>query len=66
MTSLPDWLVERAALDEVPAQSRDRVSRGDPRELAERVAALHADNAAELAAHPVGPAMSQIEARIAR
>ncbi len=65
MTSLPDWLVERAALDEVPPQSRDRLSRADPRELADRVAALRADSAAELAAHPVGPAVAQIEARLA-
>jgi len=63
--SLPDWLVERAALDEVPAASRDRIERADPRELAERVAALREDSAAELARHPAGPAVSQIDARIA-
>ena len=63
MTSLPDWLVERAALDEVPPASRDRVDRADPRELAERVAALREDSAAELARHPVGPAVAQIEAQ---
>ena len=33
MTSLPDWLVERAALDEVPATSRDRIDRADPQEM---------------------------------
>ncbi len=65
MTSLPDWLVERAALDEVAPTSRGRVERADPRELAERIAALRADNAAELASHPAGPAVAQIEARIA-
>lgn len=65
MTSLPDWLVERAALDEVPPGSRDRIERADPRELAERIAALRADSTAELAAHPAGPAVAQIEARIA-
>ena len=65
MTSLPDWLVERAALDEVPRASRDRVERAAPRELADRIAALRAENAAELAAHPAGPAIAQIEVRIA-
>ena len=65
MTSPPDWLVERAALDEVPPASRDRVERADPRELAECIAALADDNAAELARHPAGPAVAEIEARIA-
>lgn len=65
MTSLPDWLVERAALDEVPSASRERIERADPRELADRVAALRDDNAAELARHPAGPALAQIEARVA-
>lgn len=66
MTTLPDWLVERIALDEVPAASKARVDQGDGQELAERVAALRAENAAELAAHPAGPAIAQIEARITR
>ena len=65
MTSLPDWLVERAALDEVAPVIRGRVDRADPRELAERIAALRAENAAELAAHPAGVAVAQLEARIA-
>lgn len=65
MTNLPDWLVERVALDEVPPASRERIDRADPRELAERVAALRAENAAELAAYPAGPAVAQIEARVA-
>lgn len=65
MTSYPDWLVERAALDEVPPASRERIERADPRELAERVAALRDDNAAELARHPAEPAVAQIEARVA-
>jgi len=65
VTSLPDWLVERVALDEVAPASRDRVERADPRELAERIAALRAANAAELASHPAGVAVSQLEARIA-
>jgi hypothetical protein len=64
VTSLPDWLVERAALDEVPPASRDRIERADPRELADRVAALRADDAAELARHPAEPALAQIEARV--
>lgn len=64
MTPIPDWLVERAALDEV-GPHRDRIDRADPRELAEQIAGLRADNAAELASHPAGPAVAQIEARIA-
>ncbi|MEO8842295.1 MAG: hypothetical protein ABI591_18590 [Kofleriaceae bacterium] len=66
MTSLPDWLVERAALDEVPPASRDRIATADPTELAATVAALRERDAAELAAHPAGPAIAQIQARIAR
>jgi len=65
VTSLPDWLVERAALDEVPPASRDRIERADPRELADRVAALRDDSTAELARHPAGPALAQINARAA-
>jgi hypothetical protein len=65
VTSLPDWLVERAALDEVPPASRDRIDRADPKQLADRIAAVRAETAAELASHPVGPAVAQIEARIA-
>lgn len=65
MMSLPDWLVERAALDEVAPASRDRLERADPRELADRVAALRDDNAAELARYPAGSQVAQIEARIA-
>ena len=65
MTSLPDWLVERAALDEVAPISRDRIAGADPRELADRIAAVHDDNAAELARHPARPVVAQIEARIA-
>jgi len=65
MTSLPDWLVERAALDEVAPISRDRITAAEPRELAERIATLRADNDAELARHPARPAVAQIEARIA-
>jgi hypothetical protein len=64
VTSLPDWLVERAALDEVPPASRDRIDRADPRELADRVAAVRDDSAAELARHPAGPAIAQIDARV--
>lgn len=66
MTTLPDWLVERIALDEVPAASQGRLRDADERETATRVAELNAENAAELAAYPVGPAVAQIEARVAR
>ena len=65
MTSLPDWLVERAALDEVPPASRDRIATADPTELAATIAALRERDAAELAAHPAGPAIAQIQARVA-
>jgi len=64
MTSLPDWLVERAALDEVPPASRGRIA-GAEHDLAERIAAIRAADAAELAAHPPGPAVAQIEERVA-
>ncbi|HEU0031899.1 MAG TPA: hypothetical protein VFQ53_14805 [Kofleriaceae bacterium] len=66
MTSIPDWLVERAALDEVPAASRDRLEHADPRELAGRIAALRDDNARELASYPAAPALAEIEARAAQ
>jgi hypothetical protein len=62
--SLPEWLVERAALDEVDAASRERIERADPRELADRIAAIRAANAEELAHHPAEPAVAQIEARV--
>jgi hypothetical protein len=65
VTSLPDWLVERAALDEVPVASRERIAKADPGELEARVAALREDNARELAAYPAPPAVAQIEARVA-
>lgn len=68
MTPLPDWLVERAALDEVPAASRPRIAafgEGEARELADRVAALREDDARELRGFPAGPAVAQIEARVA-
>lgn len=64
MTSLPDWLVERAALDEVPSASRARLQQARPGELTDRVRALREDNARELAAYPPGPAVAQIEARL--
>ena len=65
MTPLPDWLVERAALEEVAPQSRERIDRADPKELAARIAELQAQNEAELAAYPAAQAMALIEARVA-
>jgi hypothetical protein len=62
---LPDWLVERAALGELPDHNRMRLDAADPAELAPRVAAIAAANAAELAAFPAGPAVAQLEARAA-
>lgn len=71
MTQIPDWLVERAALDEVPAASRTRLDGVDQAELAARVAELHAHDRQELASHPAAAAAKQIDqnaaaARIAR
>jgi hypothetical protein len=63
--SLPDWLVERAALDEVPPASRDRIAAASPGELAGRVAALRDNTAAELEHHPPGPAVAEIESQVA-
>jgi len=65
VTSLPDWLVERAALDEVAPAFRPRLDSADPKELADRIAKLRDDNTAELAGYPAGPAIAQIEARAA-
>lgn len=65
MTALPDWLVERAALDEIPPASRERVERANAAELAARIATLREDNTRELASHPAAPALAQIEARVA-
>lgn len=64
MTKLPDWFVERAALDEVPSASRARLEQAPPGELTARVAALREDNERELAAYPPGPAVELIEARL--
>jgi hypothetical protein len=66
VTTLPDWLVERAALDEMPSASRARLQHAAPGELATRVAQLREENARELAAYPPGPAVAQIEARLRR
>ena len=65
MTDVPDWLVERAALGEVPPASKSRIDRADPQALAERIAALREESAAELARHPARPAVAQIQERIA-
>ena len=64
MTSLPEWLVERAALDEVPAASRERIDRADAGELATRISELRDANARELERFPAAPAVAQIEARV--
>jgi hypothetical protein len=65
VTPLPDWLVERAALEEVAPISRERIDRADSQELAARIAELQAQNDAELAAYPAAQAMALIEARVA-
>lgn len=66
MTTLPEWLVERAALGEVPAASRSRIARADAAELAARTAELRERDAAELRAHPAEPALAAIEREVAR
>lgn len=66
MTTLPDWLVERAAVDEVPSASRARLEQAVPGELAARVVELREQDARELAAYPPGPAVATIEARLRR
>jgi hypothetical protein len=66
VTTLPEWLVERAALDEVPAASRARLAGADPDELAARIAAIRERDAAELRSHPPGQAVEQIEQAVAR
>lgn len=63
MTPLPDWLVERAALDEVGPASRARLERADASALAERIAQLRDDNATELAHYPAGPAVALLRQR---
>ena len=63
MTSLPDWLAERVALDEVPDAMKRRRDSADPEALAHAVAAVTTANAAELADHPPEPAVAQITAR---
>jgi hypothetical protein len=65
VTPLPDWLVERAALEEVAPHSRERIDRADPKELESRIAELRAENDAELAAYPAAQAIALIEARVA-
>jgi hypothetical protein len=62
MTTVPDWLVERAALDEVPHASRERLAGVD---VADRIAAVRAATAGELVAHPAGPAVALIQERVA-
>jgi hypothetical protein len=63
VTTLPDWLVERAALDEVPAAMRARVAVAPAGELAARIAALGDDGERELARFPAEPAVAQLVAR---
>jgi hypothetical protein len=64
VTTVPDWLAERVALDEVPPASRDRLAGADPIALAAQTAAIADANARELAAHPPEIAVAQIEARV--
>lgn len=66
MTTLPDWLVERAARGEVPRASRNRLESADPAELTARIEELRERDAAELRAHPADPAVAQIERAVER
>jgi hypothetical protein len=63
VTTLPDWLVERAALDEA-GPFKDRLARADAKDLAARIAAIREANAAELAAYPAAVAAAQITDRV--
>ena len=63
MSSLPDWLVERAALGEVAPAMRARLEGADPAALAAQIEALRAEDAAELRVHPAAPAVAAIGAR---
>ncbi|ACY14157.1 hypothetical protein [Haliangium ochraceum] len=67
---IPDWLLERIALDEVPADLRraydlDRRLAEDA-ELAQRLEALRRDDQEQLAAHPPAQAAAEIERRLRR
>ena len=66
MTTLPDWLVERAARGEVPAASRHRIDAADPAELAAAIERLRERDAEELRRHPAGPAVEAITRDVAR
>jgi hypothetical protein len=66
VTTLPDWLVERAALGELPAASRSRIAQADAAALAARVAELREQDAAELRANPPEPALAAIEREVGR
>jgi len=66
MTTLPEWLVERAALGEVPAASRSRIAQADATALAARIDELREKDAAELRAHPPEPALAAIEREVTR
>jgi len=66
VTTLPEWLIERAALDEVPAASRARMEKADADQLAARVQELQRRSADELRAHPPGPALAAIEREVER
>lgn len=66
MTALPDWLMERAVLDEVPTHARAWVAevRNTP-DYAQRERALAADNRRVLAALPMAEVVAEIERRCA-
>jgi hypothetical protein len=64
---IADWLLERYALQELPATAMERVREALARDegLRQRLAALEADSAAALAAHPPARVSAAIRARVA-
>lgn len=62
----PDWLLERYRLGEVTADERARVDRAmaaDPQAMTARLAALEADDAQVLAAHPPARFAASVKAQ---
>jgi anti-sigma factor RsiW len=64
---IPDWQLERYALSELPAEEMRQLAQALERDPAarERLAALEADSAALLSAHPPHAAVATIRARLA-
>lgn len=66
---LPDWLAERALLDEVPARARDQVDRAratEPEDYQRQLDALSRDNERILADLPTADVVAEISRRLQR